>query len=146
MTGKAGLKAGLIGAAVMVGYSLINNVLLPVTDNIAISLVMCGISMALYAGIGVLAGFFVAAPRTPGQAAGAGAIAGLISGLIAGVLGYVLVATGVASVVDSPQWQQAIEQGIDPTISVVIGAACNPILGTGMAAIGGAIIGGVKPD
>ena len=145
MAGKAGLKAGAIGVAIMVTLTLINH-LLPVAENIALSLAICGVSVVAYAGIGLLAGFFLARPRTPGQGAGAGVIAGLLSGVVVGVVGYAMIATGVSSIMDSPQMQQAMEQGFDPMTSIIFGAVCNPILGGSVAVIGGAVLAGIKPD
>lgn len=147
MTGKAGLKAGLIGAAIMLILSLIDH-LLPIEENTVLALAMCGVSTIFYTGIGVLAGLFLAlpSPRTPGRGAGAGAVAGVISGVTVGAVGYVMVATGISSTLNSPQMQQMIEQGFDPTIISVLDAVCNPILGAGLAAIGGAVLAAIKPD
>lgn len=145
MVGKAGLKAGLIGIAVMLALTFVNHFLVP-TDNIALSFVLCGVSVTIYAGIGVLAGLFLHPTRTPGKGAGAGAIAGALSGLIIGVAGYILVVTGISPILDSPQMQQAIEQGVNPMMSIAIGAVCNPALGAGAAAVGGAILAAVRPD
>jgi hypothetical protein len=145
MTGKAGLKAGLIGLTIMLVMSLVNH-LLPIAENTMLILAICGIDLAIYAGVGVLAGIFLAPPRSPGKGAGAGAIAGLISGIIVGVVGFIMVVTGVSTILSSPQMQQAIEPGLDPMTIVVIGAVCNPLLGAGVAAIGGAILAAVRPD
>ena len=73
MTGKAGLKAGLIGTAVMVVWTVIGR-FLPASG--VLMWVSSGVSLLLYAGIGVLAGFFLSPPRKPGKGAGAGALAG----------------------------------------------------------------------
>jgi len=86
VAGKAGLKAGLIGTAVMLVWTVIGR-FLPMSGGLV--WVSAGVSLLMYAGIGVLAGFFLAPPRTPGKGAGAGAIAGLVSGVIAGVVGIV---------------------------------------------------------
>jgi hypothetical protein len=145
MAGKAGLKAGLIGAVVMAVVAIANH-LLPVTGNTALTLVTCGVSSLIYIGLGVLAGYFVTPPRTPGKGAGAAAIAGLISGAATGIMGIILVVTGVSSVLDSPQMQQLIDSGMDPRVFVIPGAACNLAIGAGLAAIGGAITAAVKPD
>jgi hypothetical protein len=145
MAGKAGLKAGLIGLAIMLVMSLVNH-LLPIAGNTVLTLAICGIDLAIYAGIGALAGIFLPPPRSPGKGAGAGAIAGLISGMVVGVVGFIMVVTGVSTIPSSPQMQQAIEPGLDPMTTVVIGAVCNPLLGAGMAAIGGAILAAVRPD
>jgi hypothetical protein len=93
MAGKAGLKAGLIGLAILLAMTLINQ-LLPISGGLVYAL--CGVNMLIYAGIGVLAGFFLAPPRAAGSGAGAGAIAGLISGLVNGVVGYVITAVRMA--------------------------------------------------
>jgi hypothetical protein len=145
MAGKAGLKAGAIGAAIMLVPGLINH-LLPIAENAALMYTLCGISLAIYASTGVLAGLFLARPRTPGKGAGAGAIAGLISGIIYGGLGFVMIATGFSSLLASAQVQQTIEQGLSPMVFAVIGITCNPILGSALAAIGGAVFAAVKPD
>jgi len=139
------LKAGLIGLAIMLVMSLLNH-LLPIAENAVLMLGICGIDLAIYAGVGVLAGIFLAPPRAPGKGSGAGAIAGLISGIIVGAVGSIMVATGVSSVLSSPHMQQAIEQGLDPMLTIAIGAVCNPLIGAGIAAIGGAILAAVKPD
>jgi len=145
MAGKAGLKAGLIGLAIMLVMSLVNH-LLPIAGNTVLMLAICGTDLAIYAGIGALAGIFLAPPRSPGKGAGVGAIAGLISGIVVGVVGFIMVVTGVSSVLSSPHMQQAIEPGLDPMTIIAIGAVCNPLLGAGAAAIGGAILAAAKPD
>jgi hypothetical protein len=105
----------------------------------------------------VLAGFFLAAPRTPGKGAGAGAIAGLISGVIAGVVGVVIlniqIASGGAVPGLSPEQMQGIQQltesGMDPAMFALLtipSVVCVMGIGSGLAAIGGAIFAAVKPD
>jgi hypothetical protein len=145
MAGKAGLKAGLIGAVIMAVVAIANH-LLPITGNIGLTLVICGVSSLIYVGLGVLAGYFVAPPRTPGKGAGAAAIAGLIGGAATGIVGIILVVTGVSSVMSSPQTQQLIDSGMDPRVFVIPGAACNLAIGAGLAAVGGAVFAAVKSD
>jgi hypothetical protein len=146
MAGKAGLKAGLIGAVVMAVVTVITS-LLPLAVSTVGSLVSCGISLVLYVGIGALAGFFLTAPRTPGKGAGAGAIAGLISWFLASVVSVAMMAAGLSAALDSPQVQQAIEQGgYNPMTLVLIGLPCSLALGVGVAAIGGAIYAAIQPD
>ena len=71
MVGKAGLKAGLIGLVIMVAMTLLNQfVLLRIAQ--VFTWISCGVSLLIYLGIGVLAGFFVSPPRTPAQGAGWG--------------------------------------------------------------------------
>jgi hypothetical protein len=151
MAGKAGLKAGLIGTAVMLVWTVIGR-FLPISG--AWVWVSSGVSLLMYAGIGVLAGFFLAVPRTPGKGAGGGAIAGLISGVIAGVVGVVILniqmASGGAVPGLSPeQMQQLTESGIDPAMFALLtipSVVCVMAIGSGLAAIGGAIFAAVKPD
>jgi hypothetical protein len=157
MVGKAGLKAGLIGAAVMVIITLINQFLLleAVAGNIALTLVSCGVSVVLYAGVGVLAGLFLAPTRTPGNGAKAGAIAGLISAVISVVLGVAIMAIRTAGGGPIPgitpeQMEMLAEQGRDVGQLVILsgaaGAVCGAAIGAGAAAGGGAILAGIKPD
>ena len=157
MIGKAGLKAGLIGAAVMVVITLINQFLLLdfLAGNIVLSLVSCGVSVVLYAGVGVLAGLFLAPTRTPGNGAKAGAIAGLISAVVSVVLGVVIMAIRSASGGPLPgltpeQMDMLAEQGRNVgqlvLISGTVGAVCGAAIGAGAAAGGGAILAAVKPD
>ncbi len=54
MVGKAGLKAGLVGTAVMAVWTVIGRFIPP---SGALMWVSSGVSLLLYAGIGVLAGF-----------------------------------------------------------------------------------------
>ena len=148
MAGKAGLKAGLIGTAVMLVTTLINQ-LLSISGGLVY--VMCGVNMLIYVGIGALAGFFLVAPRTPGKGAGAGAIAGLLSGTISGVVGYVIMSARMARGMGIPgldpqQMQQLTESGIDPTMFAIPGVICGMALGSGVAAIGGAVFAAIKSD
>ena len=155
MTGKAGLKAGLIGIAVLLVWTVIGR-FVPMTG--VLTWVSMGVSLLLYAGIGVLAGLFLVPRRTPGKGAGAGAIAGLISGVVAGVAGlvilYVQMAGGGAIPGLNPeqaqQLEQLAEQGMDAKTVVALSSIpsliCVMGIGTGLAAIGGAILAAVKPD
>jgi len=148
MVGKAGLKAGLIGLALMLVWTLLNR-FLPIAGGLV--WVMCGVSSLLYAGIGALAGFFLAPPRAAGKGAGAGAIAGLLSGGISGVIGLAIMLVQMRSGMSisglSPeQMQQLAQTGIDPGLLMIPGAVCSLGLGAGLAAIGGAIFAAVKLD
>lgn len=155
MAGKAGLKAGLIGVVVMLVWTVIGR-LVPMTG--VLMWVGMAVGLVLYAGIGVLAGFFLAPPRKPGKGAGAGAIAGVISGLIAGVVGMVILFVQMSGGGGIPglnaeqlqQMEQLAESGMNNTtliaISAVPSVACIMAIGSGLAAIGGAIIAAIKPD
>lgn len=148
MVGKAGLKAGLIGTAVLLVMTAINQIL-PISG--ALVYVLCGFSTLIYAGIGVLAGFFLVPPRTPGRGAGAGAIAGVIGGVINGIVGAVIMvirqAQGLGLAGLTPeQMQQLSAAGVDPTVYAIPGVICGMVVGAGAAAIGGAILAAVKSD
>jgi len=161
MSAKAGLKAGLIGAAVILVLTLLNQVPVPV-----LSCACCGITLLAYAGIGVLAGLFVQPPRTGGAGAGAGAIAGLISGLVAAIVWSIVMAIGVASggtgnilsQLDPQTLRQLSELGLDPRVFAIFsgvggvalrsGMCCAFSLawGAGVAALGGLVFCSVKPE
>jgi len=152
MAGKAGLKAGLIGTAVMLTLTVLNR-LLQVSGMWA--MVSFGVSVLAYAIIGVLAGLFLAPPRTAKRGAGAGAIAGLTSALISSVVGLVILLvqwrnTGMMPGLNPQQMQQLLDSGMDVQQLLVISTACGltggVALGTSAAAIVGAIFSALKPD
>jgi hypothetical protein len=149
MAGKAGFKAGLIGLAIMVVVTLLNQFVIPIRG--AMTYVSCGISMLLYVGIGVLAGVFVPPQRTAGKGAAAGAIAGLISGIVSGLLGFAIMSVrlargGTIPSLDAQQMEQIAQLGLDLRVLMIPGAICGAGLGAGAAAAGGAILGALKPD
>jgi hypothetical protein len=157
MVGKAGLKAGLIGLVVMVIISLINQLLLIelFTARPMLSIGSCGVSILLYVGIGVLAGLFLAPPRTAGDGAKAGLIAGLISAVVSVGLGLVMLfirtRSGAPLPGVTPEQLEMIEQqgmnlGRITLISGAFGAVCGAGLGAGAAAGGGALLAAIKPD
>ncbi len=159
MTGKAGLRAGLIGAGIILVVTLLSQI--PY-----VSCICCGLTWLVYAGIGALAGNFMTPPRTAGTGAGAGAIAGLISGAAAGVVWIIVMAiqmvmggTGeITPFIDPETMRQLVELGIDPEMfarlsgtvgAVIAGGMCcltGLATGAGMGAIGGAIFAAAKPE
>ena len=147
MAGKAGLKAGLIGVAALLVTTLLSQFL----RLQALVYAMCGVNMLIYAGIGVLAGFFLVPPRTPGKGAGAGAIAGLVGGAINGVIGAIIGSIRLARGLGLPgvppeQMQMLVESGGNPTLTLYLAPFCAIAVGAGCGAIGGAILAAVKPD
>jgi hypothetical protein len=145
--GKAGLKAGLIGVIAPLVIAVISQ-FLPFTGALICG--TCG-SLLTYIGVGGLAGFFLAPPRTIGKGARAGAIAGLISGAIGGAISF-----GITSILlptrelDYPGLapQQLTEKNVDPTSllsSVILGVICAIVIVAGMAATGGAVFAAAKP-
>lgn len=77
------LKAGLIGAAAVVGLNLLG--LIPCVGCITWLLVLVA-----YGCVGALAAYWMPTVRMAGPAAGQGALAGLIAGAIGGVVGIFL--------------------------------------------------------
>lgn len=159
MAGKAGLKAGLIGAGIVLVLTLLSQI--P-----TVGCVCCGLSWLAYAGIGALAGFFLTPPRAAGTGAGAGAIAGLISGAVGGIVWIIIMAIQVAvtgtgdimSAIDPQTMRQLLELGIDPEIfgsfsgvgvvAIAGGMCCltGLAVGAGLGAAGGAIFAAAKSD
>ena len=165
MSGKAGLKAGLIGAGVAFLLTLTN--LLPTLVPIPfLGCVCCALPLLGYIGAGVLGGFFLAPPRTTGAGAGAGAIAGLISGVgttIAWVIntGIGMAVTGTQSItsgLDPQMLEQLSEIGMSPRMFAALSGVTGLLIGGGMCclfslglgagvgALGGLIFAAAKKD
>jgi hypothetical protein len=161
MAGKAGLKAGLIGAAAILVVTLLNQIRIP-----GISCVCCPLTLLVYAGIGVLAGYYLVPPRTPGAGAGAGAIAGLVSGAVGGIIWIIALAIQMATMdaadimsnIPPETLQQLIELGVDPEmfasfsgvggVALTGGMCCltGLAVGAGLGAIGGAIFSSIRSE
>jgi hypothetical protein len=161
MTGKAGLKAGLIGAGAILVMTLLNQIQIP-----GIGCVCCPLTLLVYAGIGVLAGYYLVPPRTPGAGAGAGAIAGLVSGAVGGIIWIVALAIQMAmtdtadimSNIPPETLRQLTELGVDPqafaALSGPVGGALTGgmcclsglAIGAGLGAIGGAIFSSIRSE
>ncbi len=161
MSGKAGLKAGLIGAAVILVLTLLGQIRIK-----GLNCVCCPVTLLAYAGIGVLAGFFLTPPRTAGSGAGAGAIAGLLSGALGGLVWIIAIliqmrtmsAADILSAMPPETLRQLQESGIDPQVLALLsgtggaalagGMCCLTSLasGAGLGAIGGAVFSALKPD
>ena len=166
MSGKAGLKAGLIGAGALFLITLPN--LLPtfLPPIPCLGCICCGLPLLAYAGVGVLAGFFITPPRDAGAGAGAGAIAGLISAVGSTIawmitMGLQMLISGtqdVMSTLDPEMIRQISELGISPEMFAALsgvtglfiaGGMCCLVslaLGAGLGALGGLIFGATKPD
>ena len=166
MVGKAGMKAGLIGAAILFVLTLLD-ALVGLAEVPALSCLCCGLPLLAYAGIGVLAGSFLSAPRSAGTGAGAGAIAGLVSGVVAGVVRIIVMAVRMAtsdvgqqvvSLTNPDILRQLAEVGIDPRslatftgwggvgIAGTLCCAASLAVGAVLGAIGGAIFAAAKSD
>ncbi|HSJ52843.1 MAG TPA: hypothetical protein VLC52_03775 [Anaerolineae bacterium] len=150
------MKAGLIGGAVVVVLNLLG--LIP-----CVGLIACGLSLVVYAGVGVLAAYWMPPLRNAGTAAGQGALAAVVAGLIGGIVNTILItiqvaATDTATILQSVPAQtleQLRQSGIDPAslMSPVWGLATGGLCCLGglvfaaiLGAIGAAIYAAVKPD
>jgi hypothetical protein len=153
---QAGLKAGLIGGAIVAVLQLVG--LIPCVGCITWLL-----GWAIYVGAGVLAAFWLPAPRSTGDGAGAGAIAGAITGVIGGIFG--MIASGIQfAFTDSAAILSQIPQesldalrdvGMDPAMFTSIGftlgvsAFCclvGMVIAVVLGAIGGAIFAAVQSE
>jgi hypothetical protein len=148
MSGQAGLKAGLIGAGVMVVLVLLNLIpsLIPAVGVLGCA--CCGVELLAYAGAGALAGVFLSPPRTTGAGAGAGAIAGVLSGVGAGIMTIITAAGRMAfaggqmvSAIDPAQARQLIDAGIDPQMLTIFAGWGGVFLGGGLCCLGWIAIG-----
>jgi hypothetical protein len=154
VAGKAGLKAGAIGLIVMVVWTVIGR-LVPALTSGVMAYVSIGISSLLYLGVGVLAGLFLASPRTLGKGATAGVIGGPIAAVGASILGVVILLIQVSSSGTVPglnpeQAQVLAESNMDPVLLTSISSVCGVglalILGAVLGAAGGAISAALKGD
>jgi hypothetical protein len=152
---QAVLKAGGLGAVVLIILNLLG--LIPCVGCITFLL-----SLVVYAGIGVLAAYWMPPPRTAGSGATNGALAAVMAALVAGVIGIVILAirgaiTGGAQLAQIPpeQLRTLAEAGIDPSIFAgpagggLAGALCCTFflfIGAGLGAVGGAIWGNSRPN
>jgi hypothetical protein len=153
MDTQAVLKAGGAGAVVLVILTLLS--FIPCVGCFTWIL-----TLLAYVGIGVLAAYWMAPPRTGGSGAKNGAIAALVAGLIAGLVNMVIqgiyfAITGASQMTQAladlpPEQLQALQElGIDPNTlaglggigaMVGIGAFCC-LLGVLIAAALGALGG-----
>ena len=153
------LKAGLVGAAILVVLNLLG--FLPV-----VGFVCCFLGLVAYAGIGALAAYWMPPERVVGQAAGQGALAAVLAAVIGGIVNTIamLIQSAVVGTADvlsqiPPEYlRQFQEAGMDPEILNTFvgpvgigffGSCCclgGIIFAAILGAIGGAIFAGIKPD
>jgi hypothetical protein len=157
------LKAGLIGAVILVVLKVV---------EVVPCFICCGIPLEWVAMgcIGALAAYWIPiGSRTIGAGAGHGALAGLIAAAIGGVIGIGVnvVGTTVLQPLQVSMWRQLppevlqgmIEAGVDPGMFVGEGASVLGTIGTGsvccgiglvvaaaLGALGGLIFAAVKGD
>ncbi len=154
----AWLKAGLIGAAILVVLTLINLIPIP-----AISCFTLPLNFLAYIAAGALAASYLPPIRGAGQGAGQGALAGLVASAIGGLALVVITMiqsslinyNDVMSTIPPETLQQLQDAGIDPSLlvgpatGIVGGLICCSIgilFGLALGAIGGAIYAAVKPS
>jgi hypothetical protein len=150
------IKAGLIGAAVLVVFALLG--LIPCVGCITWIL-----GLLVYAGTGALAAHWMPLPREAGPAAGQGALAASLAALIGGIVDLIVTTiqtslvdtTAVLSQMPAESLAQLEAAGMDPSMLVGPGAgalygsiccASGLILAAILGALGGAIFAAVKPD
>jgi hypothetical protein len=150
------LKAGLIGAAVLVVLNLLG--LIP-----CVGVITCILGLLAYIGIGALAAYWMPPLREAGAAAGQGALAAALAALIGGVVNAIVSTIQLAvadtaailSQLPAESLQQLQEAGVDPAVftgpgfGAAIGSVCcivGLILAAILGAVGGAVYAGIKPD
>ena len=155
---KPGIKAGLIGGAVLIVLNLLG--LVPLLGCLSMPL-----QLLAYVGIGMLAAHWVAPRREGGPAAGQGAIAGVLAAAIGGLVSIVmapitLAMSGGPQAILSQLPAESLEAlrsaGIDPNTVINAGTTagltaicCVPVgllVGAGLGALGGLILASVKPE
>jgi hypothetical protein len=150
MSMQAGLKAGAIGAGVLIVLALLSLIPIPF-----LSCFCCLLIFAAWVGAGLLAARYSPAPRAAGATAGAGAIAGAVSGLGYGVVTTIVsviraVMGGAAAAASQlpPQLLQQMQQsGMDPqTYQQIVGFVAAPggaAVAGSLCCIGGLVLGAV---
>jgi hypothetical protein len=153
------LKAGLIGAAVLLVLNLVG--LVP-----CIGLITCLLGIVAYVVIGALAAYWMPPTRDPGRGAGQGALAAVIAALVGGLVNWVLLTVQATALTSEqllsalpPETLQQLEAaGLDiamfdrfagPAGGVLTGSLCcagGIVLAAILGAIGGAVFAGVKPE
>lgn len=157
MTGKAGLKAGLVGGGVAAILSF--TTFIPCLQCISTPLMFLAYAMA-----GALAAYWLPKPRTAGDGAAAGAVAGAVAGALGGIVWMIVSAVaysvmgGTEYVVRNlpPEFIDMLRQyGMDPRAvfapSVVnaVNAGCCAVMflgAVGLGALTGAIFGASRGE
>jgi hypothetical protein len=147
------LKAGLIGAAVMVLLGILG--IIPCFACFSWILVFI-----TYGCVGGLAAYWMPSPRQPGPAACHGALAGAIAAAIGGGVWLILLVGATTVFVPLGIVGDALEgTGVDPaalweTVASVIGSitcgtgcyALGIAIAVGLGALGGLVFAAIQPD
>lgn len=157
MTGKAGLKAGLVGGGVAAILSF--TTFIPCLQCISVPLMFLA-----YATAGALAAYWLPKPRTAGDGAAAGAVAGAVAGALGGIVWMIVSAVafsvmgGTEYIVDNlpPELLDMLrEYGMDPwavfapSVVNAVNAACCAVMwlvAVGTGVLTGAIFGAAKGE
>jgi len=157
---QAGLKAGAVGAGVIVILNLIG--LIP-----CVGCITCILGLLAYVGAGALAAYWLPPTRTAGQGAGAGAIAGVVAGIVSGFVNMIIAAVqfaisgGPGTMMNQMRqlppevMDQLYQAGVDPAMFasiggvIVVSSVCCVLgftLSAVLGAIGGVIFAAAKPE
>jgi len=149
---KPWLRAGLIGAAILVGLAVVN--LIP-----ALGACCCCLWPVVYIGVGALAGSFMPPVRDSGTAAGQGALAAVLAQLLGGIV-YAVITTIQSATTDMSQvfsdltttWQSAgldttaLQRTLDsapPWLTGKSGGLVSGLASGGMCLVGGLIVAAI---
>jgi len=147
------LKAGLLGAAVVVTLQLLG--IIP-----CVGCVTWLLGYVAYGCIGALAAYWMPPRRQLGPAAGHGALAGAIAGAIGGAVGLVIalgISTAFATLVGlgealgGPSFDPSALWEMVPTVvgSITFGTGCYALgvgIAAGLGALGGLIFAAIQPE
>lgn len=157
MTGKAGIKAGLVGGGVAAILSF--TTFIPCLQCLSIPLMFLA-----YAVAGALAAYWLPKPRTAGDGAAAGAVAGAVSGALGGIV-WMIVSAVSYSVMGGAEYvvrnlpQEFLhmleDYGLDPYavfasgVVNAVNAGCCALMflaAVGIGALTGAIFGASRGE
>jgi hypothetical protein len=151
------LKAGLIGALVVIVLHLLGIV------SDCVSTVSCFLVLLVYAGIGVLAAYWLPPPRQAGTGAGQGALAAMLAAFAGGIV-FTIITTIQVATTDTAQilsqmpadsLEQMRQAGVDPGMftgpgfGAATGSICCLVsigLAALLGAVGGAVMASLKAD
>jgi len=157
MTGKAGLKAGLVGGGVAAILSF--TTFIPCLQCVSVPLMFLAYAMA-----GALAAYWLPKPRTAGDGAAAGAVAGAVAGALGGIVWMIVSAVsysvmgGADYIVRNlpPESMDMLrEYGMDPwavfapSVVNAVNAGCCAVMvlaAVGLGALTGAIFGPARGE
>jgi hypothetical protein len=154
---KPWLKAGLAGAALGILLTLPVSLMLylPAAPGLILGACLSALFLLLYPGVGVLAAFWSAPPRTGKQGAVDGALAGLIAFSIDGLVTLVLTVL-IFSGGGMEHYMQQISPGSEVSLpggmesaSLVFSLGstlCSTLAGVVFSALGGFVFASLKRD